>query len=157
MGFPQFGNVAKINLPPLKKRLEDIPLLVAHFIKQFSTQQGKIIADISSSALNILMRYDYPGNIRELENIIEHAFVLCLEGNINLQHLPDFLYPGSSPVVFEDEDPVKTARIKQIHDALIRNNFNRNAAAKELGIHKSTLFRQIKKFGIKIEEKRSAQ
>ncbi|MBT3388670.1 MAG: sigma 54-interacting transcriptional regulator [Desulfobacula sp.] len=150
-------NVIRFLLPPLRQRKEDIPLLVDKFIRKLNIRLGKSVHGVDPEVLQTLMSLDYQGNIRELENIIEHAFVLCLEGNINLQHLPDFLYPGSSPVVFEDEDPVKTARIKQIHDALIRNNFNRNAAAKELGIHKSTLFRQIKKFGIKIEEKRSAQ
>ena len=65
-------NVVKINLPPLRERKEDIPLLIEHFIKKFSAQQGKDIVGISSGALAILMRHDYPGNIRELENIIEY-------------------------------------------------------------------------------------
>jgi PAS domain S-box-containing protein len=144
-------NVIKFILPPLRQRKEDIPLLVDRFIRKLNIRMGKFIHGVDSEVLHTLMSLNYPGNIRELENIIEHAFVLCNEGNINLKHLPNFsdsIVPSALPEV---DDPVKLASIKKIYDALIRNNFNRNAAAKDLGIHKSTLFRQIKKLGMNIE------
>ena len=146
-------NVIRFFLPPLRERKEDIPILVDKFIRKLNMRQGKTIHGVEQDVLEVLMSLDYPGNIRELENIIEHAFVLCTEGNINLRHLPDFAQPCSlSPVADKDNDPVKAAHIKKIQDALARNDFNRNATAKELGIHKSTLFRQIRKLGINIEK-----
>ncbi len=98
------------------------------------------------------MTHDFPGNIRELENIIEHAFVLCFEGNIRLKHIPGNISSISLPESqYETSaDPVKSAEIKVIMEALKRNNYNRNDAAKYLGMHKSTLFRKIKRLGIKL-------
>jgi transcriptional regulator of acetoin/glycerol metabolism len=98
------------------------------------------------------MSHDYPGNIRELENIIEHAFVLCPNGNILPQHLPDAFM--SQPLTSIDhnnlESELKSAEARLIIDALKRNNYNRLAAAHDLGLHKSTIFRKIKKLGIKL-------
>ncbi len=96
------------------------------------------------------MSHEFPGNIRELENMIEHAFVLCPEGYIKSEHLPGFLSLKTDLNCGESTNPVKEAQIKMISDALARNNNNRNAAARDMGIHKSTLFRRIKKLGIKL-------
>ena len=111
-------------------------------------RQGKFIQGIDKKVLRAFMSHEFPGNIRELENIIEHAFVLCSEGYIKLNHLPGFLSLASNISEDKDNDPVKSAQIKLITDALARNNYNRSAAAKDLGIHKSTLFRRIKKLGM---------
>ncbi|MFH2093730.1 MAG: sigma 54-interacting transcriptional regulator, partial [Pseudomonadota bacterium] len=145
-------NVVRLFLPPLRQRMEDIPLLVERFIAKLNMHQKKFIQGIDKRVLQNLMAHDFPGNIRELENLIEHAFVLCSEGYIKPHHLPNF---QSLPVDIDDEkiegqkdDPLKTVQIRLITEALARNNYNRNAAAKDLGIHKSTLFRQIKKLGI---------
>jgi transcriptional regulator with PAS, ATPase and Fis domain len=97
------------------------------------------------------MSHDFPGNIRELENMIEHAFVLCSEGYIKRHHLPgNFSAKVTSPECSAD-DPVKRAQIQLIVEALARNNHNKLAAAKELRIHKSTLFRRMKRLGIKLQ------
>ncbi|MCF8092503.1 MAG: sigma 54-interacting transcriptional regulator [Desulfotignum sp.] len=143
-------NVVKLFLPPLRRRMEDVPLLVERFISKMNLRQAKLIQGIDQAVLAVLMSHSFPGNIRELENIIEHAFVLCQDGTITCEHLPGFL--AGKPVSPGDTraDPVKNAQINLIADALARNNYNRNAAAKELGIHKSTLFRRIKKLGIKL-------
>jgi transcriptional regulator with PAS, ATPase and Fis domain len=141
-------NVIRLTLPPLRQRMEDIPLLVEKFIEKLNARQGKYIQGIDKTVLQALMSHDFPGNIRELENIMEHAFVLCSEGYIKLHHLPGFMSLQSSIVHSTDDDPVKEAQIKLIKDALARNNNNRNAAARDLGIHKSTLFRRIKKLKI---------
>jgi PAS domain S-box-containing protein len=148
-------NVIAIKLPPLRERLEDIPLLIDYFITLLNHLKRKSIQGVDHVVLTALMAHDYPGNIRELENIIEHAFVLCSKGDIHLRHLPNTI---TKPVLkesvtdnVEEEnrgDLVKNARIKLIMDTLKNNNYNRKASAAELGIHKSTLFRQIKKLGI---------
>ena len=147
-------NVIRLSLPPLRHRMEDIVLLVDNFIQKMNICQGKFIQGIDKKVLQVLMSHDFPGNIRELENIIEHAFVLCSGGYIKLNHLPGFLaLPENINEIYDNnednnKDPVKTAQIKLIVDALARNNNNRSAAAKDLGIHKSTLFRRIKRLKI---------
>jgi len=143
-------HVVKIELPPLRKRKEDIPLLVAHFIERFNRLQGKSIAGVESAVMNRLMAVDYPGNIRELENVIEHAFVLCPGGLIKPEHLPpEFRVRMNSAVEGQDfRGLVQSVEAEAIQAALQRNRGNRLAAARELGIHKSTLFRKIKRLGI---------
>ena len=147
-------NVVKIHLPKLNERMEDIPMLIEHFIKKFSAQQGKDIVGISDSALNILMHYEYPGNIRELENIIEYAFILCQGGFIQPEHLPE---PFSPDMDFEEpctlipgkvltlEDMEKSA----IYQALERNSWKKLATCRELGISKDTLRRKIQRYKLK--------
>jgi PAS domain S-box-containing protein len=141
-------NVVRLFLPPLRRRMEDVPLLVERFVSKMNLRQGKFIQGIDQAVLAALMSHRFPGNIRELENIIEHAFVLARDGFITCEHLPGFLGKKPVPAAESPDDPVKTAQINLISDALARNNYNRNAAAKDLGIHKSTLFRRIKKLGI---------
>ena len=148
-------NVIGVHLPPLRKRKEDVPLLVEHFIERFNRRQGKAIKGVSPDALAALMSHDYPGNVRELENMIEHAFVLAKEGEIGPEHLPDELAPRlSSP-----ESGMRLRRTKKaveaqaIKEALERNDFNRLATARELGIHKTTLFRKIREFGISLPDR----
>ena len=102
------------------------------------------------------MEHDFPGNIRELENIIEHAFVLCSEGNIKMEHLPGNFFVQPEPEVIGDKgfgDSVRIAEAKIILEALKKNNYNRKATSEFLGMHKSTLFRKINKFGLKIPGK----
>ncbi|MFO7990022.1 MAG: sigma-54 interaction domain-containing protein [Thermodesulfobacteriota bacterium] len=143
-------NVVRLSLPPLRQRMEDVPLLVERFISKLNLRQGKHLQGIDQAVLATLMSHTFPGNIRELENVIEHAFVLCQEGTITCEHLPAFLSQKQASTQQSVDDPVKAAQINMISEALARNNYNRNAAAKDLGIHKSTLFRQIKKLGIKL-------
>ncbi|MGD9823459.1 sigma-54 interaction domain-containing protein [Desulfobacter sp.] len=143
-------NVIKISLPPLRHRMEDIPYLADQFISRLNLRRDKMIQGLSPEVLAAFMAHNFPGNIRELENIIEHAFVLCAKGFITMAHLPPSLAAKSGPGTGENKNPVIAAQIKMITDALKRNNNNRNAAARDLGIHKSTLFRRIKKLGIQL-------
>jgi PAS domain S-box-containing protein len=149
-------NVVRLVLPPLRERKEDIPLLLEHFIARFNRLQGKDISSISPKTMEILASHDYPGNVRELENIIEHAFVLCQGGMIEPHHLPENLRPRSST---RSGKPAKgTWTLKEaerwaIVEALKRNKWNRQAAADELGIHKTTLFRKIASLGIELPAK----
>jgi len=140
-------NVIKLEIPPLRQRMEDVALLVNHFIARFSALHKKDICGISPDAMNILMSYDYPGNVRELENIIEHGCVLCPGNLIGLKHLPDRLCPTAEPV--ETVSSLEEVEKQFIIFILRKNNWNRNAAARELKIHKTTLFRKMKKLNIK--------
>jgi len=148
-------NVVKIHLPPLRERREDIPLLTDHFIKQFSALQGKDIVGIASAALNILMRHDYPGNIRELENIIEYAFILCDGGFIQPEHLPEpFYMPGGAPQakvapIVTDSQTLEEIEKQAIYLSLEKNNWRRMDTCRELGISKDTLRRKIDRYGLK--------
>ena len=149
-------NVIRIELPPLRRRKEDIPLLAAQFIDRFNRLQKKKIEGLSAEALSLLMAHDWPGNIRELENAIERAFILCSEMYIQIGHLPDDLV-RQTMTFGKDTPDIKTARemldAQVILEALKRNGMNRQAAARELGIHKTTLFRKIKKLKLDLSRK----
>ena len=140
--------VIHLQLPTLKQRREDIPLLVDHLITRFNRLQGKDIAGVSDEVMARLMAYEFPGNVRELENIIEQAFVLCRGGLIELNHLPPELRPFSTGRGEPDSMSLSSMERHLIALALERHNGNRKKAAKDLGINISTLFRKIKDFNI---------
>jgi PAS domain S-box-containing protein len=139
-------NVVRVELPPLRRRKEDIPLLAEQFVGRFNQLQHKSIHGISAEALSLLMAHDWPGNVRELENVIERSFILCADGLIDISHLPEDLTRHT--ILTTTPSSIRTARAlldaQSIRAALERNHYNRLAAAKELGIHKTTLFRRIK-------------
>jgi transcriptional regulator with PAS, ATPase and Fis domain len=139
-------HVMRLELPSLRDRREDIPLLIDHFIAQFNRLKGKDVSGVSDEVLARLMEHDFPGNVRELENLIEHAFVLCRGGVIELNHLPPHLRGNAS------EEPLRLGQARSLEamercliaDALRRHGGNRQQAARELGINPSTLFRKLK-------------
>jgi PAS domain S-box-containing protein len=140
-------------LPTLKERREDIPLLLDHFIAKFNRLMGKDIAGISLEAAARLMEYDFPGNIRELENIIEQAFVLCRGGMIEIHHLPPELRPAArGPEKELGSLNLQALQRHFISETLRHFNGNRRRAARELGIDTSTLYRKIKALGIETPE-----
>jgi PAS domain S-box-containing protein len=143
-------NVVRLRLPPLRERREDIPLLIERFVTRFNRVQNKDVVGVSDAALALLMGHAYPGNVRELENIIEHAFVLCRGGLIEPQHLPPALHGAVGKVPRRLKTALTLAELEAIHigDALRRHGGNRAAAARELGINASTLFRKLRKLGI---------
>jgi PAS domain S-box-containing protein len=145
-------NVVRLELPPLRDRREDIPLLVGHFVAKLNRLQQKNVAGVSEETLAILLEHDYPGNVRELENIVEHAFVLCRTGLIEPRHLPLTLQSGSEHELGSAKSSLSLAVLEtqHINDALRRHAGNRRAAARELGIHPSTLFRKIKLLDIEL-------
>jgi transcriptional regulator with PAS, ATPase and Fis domain len=144
-------NVMRLELPPLRERKEDIPLLVEHFINHFKRLRGKNISCVTDGALARLLAYDYPGNVRELENIIEHCFVLCQGEVIEEKHLPPSISPRSTTneVMAGEMKTLKQMEVLLIIEALRRNKGNRKATARSLGINKSTLFRKLKAYDIK--------
>ena len=144
-------NVMKLELPPLRDRKEDISLLVDHFISRFNQLHNKNICCVTNEVTAALLAYDYPGNVRELENIIEHCFVLCEGEIIEAKHLPLSVRPALKKENAKNSEPatIKQMEIILITQALRRNKGNKTATAKELGINKSTLFRKMKAFDIK--------
>jgi len=129
--------------------------LIEHFIRKNNLLREKKINGFSQEALAILMSYDFPGNIRELENIVEHAFVLCREGQITPHCLPEKIV-GLTRILetsLSVDGTIKAMEAKAIREALEHNHNNRLAAARELGMHKSTFFRKIKKLGIDLPKK----
>ncbi|MBN1394665.1 MAG: sigma 54-interacting transcriptional regulator [Pirellulales bacterium] len=142
-------NVVRLKLPALRDRREDIPLLAEHFIAKFNRLQGKDVAGMSDEVLARLMEHDFPGNVRELENVIEHAFVLCRGAMIEIEHLPPQLRGAA-----DERSPnlagmtLRAIERLMIVDALRRNEGNRTAAARQLDINPSTLFRKIKSLEI---------
>ncbi len=138
-------NVVSIALPPLRERREDILILAEHFVDHFNRLTKRNVTGISDSAMAALMHHDYPGNIRELENAIEHAFVLCRDGVIMPRHLPaQFAAAGDKKVT--GGTTLRDREIAAIREALIDNDGNRAAAARDLGIHKTTLHRKLKAY-----------
>jgi PAS domain S-box-containing protein len=141
--------VFKLALPPLRERKEDIPLLAQHFVDRLNRLKGKDIAGLSQEALGAFMRYDWPGNIRELQNAIEHGFILCHGGLIEPWHLPPHF-----PQVLPTSGPLPTGlsldeiEVRVIEEALVRNQGNKSASARELGIDKTTLWRKMKRLGM---------
>ena len=147
-------NVVRLQLPPLRDRREDIPLLVEHFISKFNRLQDKHILGASPEVMAILLEHDYPGNVRELENIVEHCFVLCPGRMIEPQHLPATLRDEAQRELPSDRGEMTLRSLEKMHiaEAIRRHGGNRKAAARALGIHPSTLFRKIKSLGIELPE-----
>ncbi len=145
-------NVVKIVLPALKDRREDIPLLVHRFMRQFNAEHGKRIDAISSAALAILTRYSYPGNVRELQNIIQHGVVLCQGNRIDVNDLPVELQEvenhGRTAKGASTVRPLREAEAETIVKTLHEQDGHRGKTAAALGIDKSTLWRKMKTYNI---------
>jgi len=145
--------VVKIKLPTLVERREDIPYLVDHFIDRFNSRLGKKIIGVSPEYMDTIMRYDFPGNIRELENIIEYGFVVCRGSIIQKDHLPAELL---SPAEVDKADPESESTPitdiidaeSQIRQALKQSGGNISKAAKVLGVHRTTIWRRLHRFNI---------
>lgn len=146
-------NVIRIQLPPLRDRREDIPLLVEHFVSRFNRLQQKNVSGVSEEVMAILLEHEFPGNIRELQNIVEHAFVLCRDGLIELRHLPATLRGACGRSALHIAVlSLKSLEKLHITEAIRRHGGNRKAAARALGIHVSTMFRKIKSLGIELPD-----
>ena len=157
-------NIVRLDLPPLRERMEDVPLLVDSFVDRMNRNKGRLVEGVDSQAMSILLAHDFPGNVRELENIVEHAFVLCREGLISADHLPLYLSDtGAAKKTAAAlsaggktggalDRAVQSTEEAAMLDALQRHGFNRQAAAAELGMHKSTFYRKLKKLNITLPD-----
>jgi len=139
--------VISLKLPGLNQRREDIPLLVDHLVAKFNRLQGKNIEGVSEEVMAQLMEYEYPGNVRELENIIEQAFVLCRGQLIEPHHLPAEMRPADA-VGYGGSSPMSLSSMEKllIGEALRRHKGSRTKAARQLGINPSTLYRKLKSY-----------
>lgn len=141
-------NVVNLKIPPLNERPEDIPLLVNHFMQIFKKKTRRPVKLMSPEAMVMLRKYSFPGNVRELENAIEHAFVMCHGEKIEPMHLPQNI--TNTHVESNGISQVANSEKKIIQEALQRNHGNKTRTARELGVHRSTLWRKLKMYGIRI-------
>jgi transcriptional regulator with PAS, ATPase and Fis domain len=152
-------NVISILLPPLRERREDIPLLIDHFLKKYSKENRKSISDISKEARTLLLRYPYPGNVRELENLVERAVVLCRGEIITTQDLPFHLKEEKPEKVWQSSKKMKSLpeSLEEIErdsilKALHQHQGIQTKAAESLGISERVLRYKMKKYGIRLDE-----
>lgn len=144
-------NVVSLHIPPLSKRKDDIPLLIQYFLKKYSSLMQKDVAEVSEEVMAILMNYDFPGNVRELENIIERGVALTNSNKIEVAHLPEDLKllniktfrkkEGRLPTLEEQEEAYIKWVLKEVGG-------NKSLAAQILGIDRVSLWRKLKKYGI---------
>ncbi len=138
--------VIEIKIPPLRERKEDIPLLINHFLSQFKNEMSKNITRISEDTYKMLMSYNWPGNIRELKNLLEHAVVTCKKSVITPENLPpdfDLMYKEMPPAISK-----KPFDKEKIIEALNKAKWNKTKAAKLLGISRRTLYRKLTLYSI---------
>jgi PAS domain S-box-containing protein len=145
-------NVMRIELPLLRKRRGDLPLLIRHIVRSLCAARTVAPPAISRTAMQILLNYDYPGNVREMENILEHALIICREAVIQPGHLPDYLtqvqQPGAAPTPAEPSEEPDSREARRILAALEKTGGHRGNTARELGMERTTLWRKMKKHGM---------
>ena len=150
--------VARLSIPRLRERREDIPYLVERFVQRFNAKRGKQIDGVTPAVMEVLMRHDFPGNVRELENIIEYGFVLCHSNMIDIRHLPEELQKHvQQPAPAEQSSPkfkLEQAEADVVRSALAHTHGSISKVAEELGVSRTTLWRKMRRFGISAEDYR---
>lgn len=162
-------NVLQMHIPPLREREGDIRLLLDHFFRHFKEKMGRDVTGFTRKSIDILSSYDYPGNVRELRNIVEYAITICQDEKIATKDLPQYLKNPTKPPLTVEEKPISSGHIpsaaepsftktetggwtqvekEKIMDALHQSNGNRSRAAELLGWGRTTLWRKIKKYGL---------
>ena len=145
-------NVMRLDLPPLKDRKGDIPLLISHILKRLSATRDTMVEKFSNDAMEVLLNYNYPGNVRELENIIEHALIVCQGKIIERNHLPLSLQGRFAPPPAEEkpsfDQKIEFSEKAIILDMLQKYNWNKGKTASALNINRTTLWRKMKKYSI---------
>jgi PAS domain S-box-containing protein len=143
-------NVIRLEMPPLRERAADIPTLADALLRRLSTARGKVVEGLSRAALKRLVDYDFPGNVRELENILEHGFVLCDGRRIEEHDLPEWLLERGQGARQAAPATLGELEAAFIREVLARNGWSRTRSAAELGIHKTTLHRKIRRLKIEL-------
>jgi PAS domain S-box-containing protein len=148
--------VVRLSIPPLRERREDIPYLVEHFIARFNAKRGKHIGGVTSAVMETLMRHDFNGNVRELENLIEYAFVLCHNRLIDVCHLPEDVQPKLQRAAEPSRggSRLKQAEAEAIQAALRHNHGHVGETARQLSVSRTTLWRKMKQYGISVQRYR---
>ncbi|MFO7654323.1 MAG: sigma 54-interacting transcriptional regulator [Candidatus Krumholzibacteriia bacterium] len=143
-------NVLSVDLPPLRDRRTDVPLLVDRFLARLRARHGKQVGGVTAPVLDLLQGLDYPGNVRELENIVEHAYVLCNGPVVDLQHLPPRVHGSLRSGGERRRASLAEAEARFLRDELARHGWNRQATADALGIHRTTLLRRIQRLKLRL-------
>lgn len=147
-------NLFRIGLPELRDRQVDLPILIGHILRRLSAASGRRLPEVSEKVMEILLNYRYPGNVRELENILEHARIICQEKTIQPRHLPEYLQirrTTRKPPAKRSFRPLHASDAEErenIISVLQQHNGHRTRTAKALGMERTTLWRKIKKYGI---------
>ncbi len=146
-------NVMRLELPPLRERRGDIPLLISHILKRLRVTRDSRAENFSNEAMDVLLNYDFPGNVRELENIIEHALIVCQSEIIERHHLPLALQQGIAPLMAAEKAGLTdttgaSSEKEQILDMLQKYSWNKGKTAAALNINRTTLWRKLKKYNI---------
>jgi len=148
-------NVFRIELPEIRARREDLPLLIPHILRRLSATKDNRRVGLSDEAMEILLNYDYPGNVRELENVLEHALIICHDDVIQRTHLPDYIHTRMASPRNRTAAPLPPKPAggyderQQILNFLEQNHGNRGKTAQALGIDRTTLWRKMKRYGIR--------
>ncbi|MBW2148877.1 MAG: sigma 54-interacting transcriptional regulator [Deltaproteobacteria bacterium] len=148
--------VLELELPPLRERPSDIPLLIEHFITEYAQSQSKDIQGVEPDAMEILLNYSYPGNVREINNIIEHAVILARDDTVRREDLPAYLFkdrgflrPAAQiPSIQPSADPLAAKEREAILEALKVHGWNIGETARSLHVHRTTLWRKIRRYGL---------
>jgi transcriptional regulator with PAS, ATPase and Fis domain len=148
-------NVVMMSIPPLRERKEDIPILIDHFLKRYAEENGKEIAGLTSEAQDVLLKYDYPGNVRELENIIERAVVIAREAVISVEDLPFRETMDVATAGRKDEEGLLRGSVEELEKKLIveameKAGDHQSRAAELLGISERMLRYKLKKYDLKV-------
>jgi PAS domain S-box-containing protein len=147
-------NVFRIELPELRDRRVDLPILIGHILRRLSAANGSRLPEVSEKVMEILLNYNYPGNVRELENILEHALIICQEDTIQLTHLPEYLQarPGARQAISltaaESASAPENGERAELVTALQQFSWHRQKTARALGVDRTTLWRKMKKYGL---------
>jgi DNA-binding NtrC family response regulator/HAMP domain-containing protein len=141
-------NVIPINLPPLRKRRNDVLMLAQHFLRRFTKEQNKRIEEFAPEALRLLFDYEWPGNVRELENAIEHAVVMAKGNSIEVSEIPSVINQSPITVTDQNKQSLVENESRLVREILQANKWNKTQAAAQLGISRSTLYEKLKKFSI---------
>jgi PAS domain S-box-containing protein len=147
-------NLFRIELPDLKDRRIDLPVLIGHILRRLCATRGIRLPEVSEKVMEIMLNDNYPGNVRELENILEHALIICRENTLLPRHLPDYLQIRHAarniapPSLMKPADDSEGGERNKIVAMLQQHNWNRSITARALGMDRTTLWRKIKKYGI---------
>ncbi|MES0397718.1 MAG: sigma-54 dependent transcriptional regulator, partial [Syntrophobacteria bacterium] len=142
-------NVVSIQLPPLRERIDDVPLLAAHFINKYNVEFNKKFDRVNRKAMDFLMDYHWPGNVRELENVIERAIVIAQGPEVKIDHLP---FCNVEAIPTEDLQSLQEVERLHIEKMLQKNDWNIAKTARLLNIDRSTLHKKIKKFDLERQQ-----
>jgi len=151
-------NVIPIHLPPLRERREDIPLLVETFMQRLKYKTGKPISGIHKEAMDSLMRYAFPGNVRELKSVLQYAFTIAEKGSLDISHLPPQMFAADAPAVSVPVPGSHRERRErqELIDALQATGGNQTRAAHLLGINRVTVWNRMRKYGLDLKRELTA-